>query len=293
MQPSPEVISQFIIECLPYIRVFSGKTIVIKYGGHAMKDDRLKRAFAQNIALLKIVGVNPVIVHGGGPQIGQMLNRLGIESKFQEGYRITDDATMNVVEMVLGGKVNKEVVTHLNLAGTKAVGLSGKDGPTIKAKKMEMVVKTDGMPPEIVDLGNVGEIVRVDATLITSLADQGFVPVIAPIGVDDEGRTYNINADAVAAAVAGALKASRLLILTDVAGVLNNDMEIIPQITMRDAFGLFADGTITGGMIPKIKCCIESIQSGCEKVTILDGRVENSVLLELFTNKGIGTQIVP
>lgn len=292
MQPSPSVISQFIMECLPYIRVFRGKTVVIKYGGHAMTDSALKEAFARNIAMLKFVGVNPVIVHGGGPQIGCMLKQLGIESQFREGYRVTDDATMDVVEMVLVGKVNKEIVNHLNLAGAKAVGLSGKDGQLIKARKMEMVVRKESAPPEIIDLGNVGEVLRVDTTLINSLSANGFVPVIAPVGVDENGHTYNINADAVAAAVAGALKASRLLILTDVTGVLDTNNNLIPSITMKEAFGLFADGTVSGGMIPKIKCCIESIQDGCEKVTILDGRVENCVLLELFTDKGVGTQII-
>lgn len=293
MQPSPSVISQFIMECLPYIRIFSGKTVVIKYGGHAMTDTDLKEAFARNIAMLKFVGVNPVIVHGGGPQIGCMLRQLGIESQFREGYRITDDATMDVVEMVLVGKVNKEIVNHLNLAGAKAVGLSGKDGQLIRARKMEMVIRKESAPPEIIDLGNVGEVLRVDTTLINSLSASGFVPVIAPVGVDEHGHTFNINADAVAAAVAGALKASRLLILTDVTGVLDLNKNLIPSITVEEAFELFEDGTISGGMIPKIKCCIESIQSGCEKVTILDGRVENCVLLDLFTDKGVGTQIIP
>ncbi len=292
MQPSPLVISQFIMECLPYIRIFNGKTVVVKYGGHAMTDANLKEAFARNIAMLKFVGVNPVVVHGGGPQIGSMLAQLGIESRFREGYRVTDDATMDVVEMVLVGKVNKEIVNHLNQAGAKAVGLSGKDGRLIQAKKMEMVVRKEAAPPEIIDLGNVGEVLHVDTTLINSLSASGFVPVIAPVGVDEKGHTYNINADAVAAAVAGALKASRLLILTDVPGVLDPAKQLIPSITIDEAFGLFDNGTISGGMIPKIKCCIESIQNGCERVTILDGRVENCVLLELFTDKGVGTQIM-
>ncbi len=284
--------AQMLIECLPYIRQFRGETVVIKYGGHAMKDEALKRSFALNVALLKYVGVRPVIVHGGGPQIGGMLSRLNIESTFREGLRVTDDATMDVVEMVLVGKVNKEIVSQLNLAGARAVGLSGKDGQLIRARKLEMVVTSENQPPEIIDLGRVGEVLSVDISLINSLSQADFIPVIAPTGVDDENGTYNINADSVAGAVAAALKAKRLLLLTDVAGILTRDKELIPSLSMDEAWELFADGTLQGGMIPKVKCCLEALQEGVEKAMIIDGRVENCILLELFTDSGVGTELV-
>ncbi len=283
--------AKLLIECLPYMRRFSGETVVIKYGGHAMKDEALKRAFALNVALLKHVGINPVVVHGGGPQINQMLKQLNIEPTFREGQRITDDATMDVVEMVLVGRVNKEIVNQLNLAGLRAVGLSGKDGRLLKARRLEMVVNQESRAPEIIDLGKVGEVMGVETRLLDSLARDGFIPVIAPVGVDDEGTTYNINADSVAGAVAGALKAKRLLLLTDVAGLLDKSRELIRSLTVRDAWSLFADGTIQGGMIPKIKCCLEALQEGVDKAMIIDGRVENCILLELFTDSGIGTEI--
>ncbi|MFV0349801.1 MAG: acetylglutamate kinase [Halodesulfovibrio sp.] len=283
--------SRVLIESLPYMRQFHGETVVIKYGGHAMKDAELGRAFALNIVLLKYVGINPVIVHGGGPQIGRMLEALNIQSHFREGLRVTDDATMDVVEMVLVGKVNKEIVNMLNLAGCKAVGLSGKDGRLIRARKMEMVIENFKRTPEIIDLGKVGEVVGVETSLLRSLERDGYVPVIAPVGVDDEGVTYNINADAVAGAVAGALKAKRLLLLTDVAGILDKNKELLSSLTVRQIHGLFEQGVLQGGMIPKVKCCLEALEEGVEKAMIIDGRVENSVLLELFTDKGIGTQI--
>jgi acetylglutamate kinase len=273
------------------MRQFHGETVVIKYGGHAMKDAELGRAFALNIVLLKYVGINPVIVHGGGPQIGRMLEALNIQSHFREGLRVTDDATMDVVEMVLVGKVNKEIVNMLNLAGCKAVGLSGKDGRLIRARKMEMVIENFKRTPEIIDLGKVGEVVGVETSLLRSLERDGYVPVIAPVGVDDEGVTYNINADAVAGAVAGALKAKRLLLLTDVAGILDKNKELLSSLTVRQVHGLFEQGVLQGGMIPKVKCCLEALEEGVEKAMIIDGRLENSVLLELFTDKGIGTQI--
>lgn len=281
-----------LIESLPYIRRFRGEVVVIKYGGHAMKDETLKQSFALNVALLKYVGVRPVIVHGGGPQIGAMLRQLHIESSFREGLRVTDEATMDVVEMVLVGKVNKEIVSRLNLAGARAVGLSGKDGQLIRARKMEMVVTSDNRPPELIDLGRVGEVVDVDTNLLNLISREDYVPVIAPTGVDEENGTYNINADAVAGAVASALKAKRLLLLTDVPGILNREGELISSLSMDETWGLFADGTLQGGMIPKVKCCLEALQDGVEKAMIIDGRVENCILLELFTDAGIGTEIV-
>ncbi len=284
--------ARMLIESLPYIRRFHGEVVVIKYGGHAMKDEALKQAFALNVALLKYVGVRPVVVHGGGPQIGSMLRQLNIESSFREGLRVTDDATMDVVEMVLVGKVNKEIVGQLNLAGARAVGLSGKDGQLIRARKMEMVVTAENSPPEIIDLGRVGEVMAVDIGLLDAISRADYIPVIAPTGVDEYNCSYNINADAVAGAVAAALKAKRLLLLTDVPGILDQGGRLIDSVSMRDAWGLFNDGTLKGGMIPKVKCCLEALQEGVEKAMIIDGRVENCILLELFTDAGIGTEIV-
>lgn len=284
--------AKVVLEALPYIRQFHGQTIVIKYGGHAMVDETLKRQFALNVILLKYIGLNPVVVHGGGPQIGEMLKKLNIASQFRQGLRITDEATMDVVEMVLVGKVNKQIVNQLNLQGGKAVGLSGKDGQLIKARKLEMVLERKDMPPEIIDLGKVGEVLDINTRLISSLEREGFIPVIAPVGVDDEGETYNINADSVAGAVAGALKAKRLILLTDVAGILDKDKNLISSMNERQAVRAIEDGTVTGGMIPKIKCCLEALHSGVEKAHILDGRIENSLVLELFTAGGIGSEIV-
>ncbi len=289
---SAELQSRILIESLPYLRQFHGETVVIKYGGHAMKDEALKASFARSVALLKLVGIHPVVVHGGGPQIGTMLEKLEIRSEFREGLRVTDDATMNVVEMVLVGSVNKDIVNQINQAGARAVGLSGKDGMLLRAEKKAMVVNRENLPPEIIDLGNVGRVTRVETTLLHSLMQDGFVPVIAPVGVDGAGHTYNINADSVAGAVAGALRARRLILLTDVAGVLDREGRLIRSICVRDAAGLFEDGTVSGGMIPKLNCCIEAIEQGVEKVMIVDGRVENSVLLELLTEQGVGTEIV-
>jgi len=280
-----------LLESLPFIRKFHGQTVVIKYGGHAMKDEALKKSFALNVVLLKYIGINPVIVHGGGPQIGQMLAQLGIESIFREGLRVTDDATMDVVEMVLVGRVNKEIVNLINLHGGTCVGLSGKDGWLIKVKKLEMMLKREDAPPELIDLGNVGEPVHVNASLITTLTSSGAIPVIAPVGVDDEGRTYNINADTAAGAIAQALNARRLILLTDVAGVLGADGELIETMDLRECSWAIEDGTAKGGMIPKLKCCMEAVQSGVEKAHIIDGRVENSLILELFTKQGIGTEV--
>lgn len=281
-----------LLEALPYIRDFYGQTVVIKYGGHAMKDEQLKRAFALNIVLLRYIGVNPVIVHGGGPQIGKMLDQLGICCQFREGLRVTDEATMDVVEMVLVGKVNKQIVNLLNQHGGKAVGLSGKDGRIINAQKMEMVIPHRDMPPEIIDLGKVGEVTDIRTGLIRTLEKEGFIPVIAPVGVDDNGETYNINADAVAGAVAGALEAKRLILLTDVPGVLDLEGGLISSMNRHKAVEALEKGVLRGGMIPKVKCCLEAVEAGVEKAHIIDGRLENSILLEMFTKGGIGTEIV-
>ncbi|MEW5772567.1 MAG: acetylglutamate kinase [Thermodesulfobacteriota bacterium] len=284
--------ARFLLEALPYIREFYGQTVVIKYGGHAMKDEALRHAFARCVILLKYVGVNPVVVHGGGPQIGQMLEKLGIQSEFRQGLRVTDTATMNVVEMVLAGKVNKEIVNLINLNGGRAVGLSGKDGQLVRCRQLEMVVAREDAPPEIIDLGKVGEVTAIDPTLLAALLERGFIPVVAPVGVDEAGETYNINADTVAGALAAALKAKRLILLTDVAGLLDASGGLVSSLTFAQAVRAIEDGTAKGGMIPKMQCCLEALESGVEKAHIIDGRVENSVILELFTDHGVGTQIV-
>jgi acetylglutamate kinase len=284
--------ARLLLEALPYIRKFFGKTVVIKYGGHAMVDEALQKSFALNVILLKYIGINPVIVHGGGPQIGNMLKQLNITSEFRQGLRVTDDATMDVVEMVLVGKVNKNIVNLINLNGGMAVGLSGKDGKLISARKLEMVLEKGDAPPEIIDLGKVGEVTGINTGLITTLLGQGFIPVIAPVGVDDAGETYNINADTVAGAVAAALGAKRLVLLTDVAGVLDKDKNLISSLDIIEASEAMASGVLTGGMIPKVTCCMEAVDAGVEKAHILDGRVENCIILEFFTNSGIGTEIV-
>jgi acetylglutamate kinase len=284
--------ASILLEALPYIREFYGQTIVIKYGGHAMKDEALRKSFALNIQLLRYIGVNPVIVHGGGPQIGNMLKQLNITSEFRQGLRVTDEATMDVVEMVLVGKVNKEIVNLINTQGGRAVGLSGKDGRMIWAQKLEMAVERADAPPEIIDLGKVGEVVAVDISVITSLQAANFVPVIAPVGVDEDGNTYNINADSVASAVAVAVGAKKLILLTDVPGVLDKKGELISTMTLHQAVHALEQGIVTGGMIPKIKCCLEAVDGGVSKAHILDGRVENVILLEMFTQGGIGSEIV-
>jgi acetylglutamate kinase len=285
-------IARVIMDALPYIRAFHGRTVVIKYGGNAMQDDALKNAFARSVVLLKYIGVNPVVVHGGGPQIGRMLDQLGIECQFCEGHRVTDDATMDVVEMVLAGKINKEIVNLLNRHGGKAVGISGKDGRLITAQRMEMSITKKDAPTEIIDLGKVGRVTHVETALIDSLERDGFIPVIAPIGGDEDGETYNINADYVAGAVAGALKAKRLILLTDVPGILDKEDKLIHSLTRQEVLAAMEDGTLRGGMLPKVKCCLEALDQGVEKAFIVDGRVENSVMLELFTTPGFGTEIV-
>lgn len=284
--------ARLLLEALPYIRKFFGKTVVIKYGGHAMVDAELQKSFALNVILLKYIGINPVIVHGGGPQIGQMLKQLNITSQFRQGLRVTDDATMDVVEMVLVGKVNKNIVNLINLNGGTAVGLSGKDGRLITARKLEMVLEKADAPPEIIDLGKVGEVTGINTALLNTLLSQGFIPVIAPVGVDECGETYNINADTVAGAVAAAMGAKRLVLLTDVTGVLDKDRVLISSLDVAEASQAMASGLLTGGMIPKVSCCMEAVAAGVEKAHILDGRVENCIILEFFTTSGIGTEIV-
>ena len=281
-----------LMEALPYIRRFSGKTIVIKYGGHAMADEALKKSFALDVILLKYVGINPVIVHGGGPQINETLKRYGIVSDFVKGMRVTDAATMGVVEMVLTGQVNKEVVGYINQHGGRAVGLSGKDGGLLLCRKLLQEVKRDDGTPERVDIGFVGDVIDVDSTILQTLEAGGFIPVIAPVGVGAGGESYNVNADLVAGKVAAALKAEKLILLTDVPGVKARDGELLSSIALKDVPALIEDGTITGGMIPKVTCCTDALTGGVHKAHIVDGRVEHAILLEMFTNVGIGTEIL-
>lgn len=284
--------AHILSEALPYMQRYEDKVVVVKYGGHAMGDDKLAAQFARDIVLLKQVGINVIIVHGGGPQIGSMLKRLAIESEFQEGLRVTDEATVEVVEMVLSGKINGEVVTAINQAGGKAVGLSGKDGSLIVAKKMQKTVQdSDSNIERVLDLGFVGEPEEINPDVLKVLIGSDLIPVIAPIGVSKDGHTYNINADTAAGAIAGALDAKRLLMLTDVRGVLNKEGDLLTNITPDDAKGLIADGTISGGMIPKIETCLAARAAGTEAAVILDGRVPHAVLLELFTEHGAGSLI--
>ena len=283
--------ARFLIECLPYIQKFFGRVIVIKYGGHAMTDDTLKLSFAQNIALMQIAGIKPVIVHGGGPQIARLLEKLAIPTSFCEGLRVTDDATMEVVEMVLSAQTNKSVVNMLNRTGVKAVGISGKDANLITVRKTEMMTKDANGNPIPADLGWVGDVSHVDTKLLESLLANNFIPVVSPVAVDEHGNTYNVNADSAAGAVAAAMGAERFLNLTDVAGVLDKEKNLLKSLSVKEVEALFADGTIAGGMIPKIKCCLDAVRGGARKSMIIDGRVENCILLELFTDQGIGTEI--
>ncbi|MEE9912480.1 MAG: acetylglutamate kinase [Deltaproteobacteria bacterium] len=285
--------ADILLEALPYIRRFYNKTIVIKYGGHAMTDEELKDKFARDVVMMKYIGLHPVVVHGGGPQIGSLLKKLGKESKFIQGMRVTDQETMNIVEMVLVGMVNKEIVGLINQHGGKAVGLSGKDGNLVVAEKYYLNEdKAQHTPSEIIDIGLVGKVKEVNAELIVSLGQNGFIPVIAPTGIGEKGETYNINADIVAGEVAAALKAEKLLLLTDVAGVLDNDKRLIHTMTNQDALNLIDDGTVEGGMFPKVKCCLKALRGGVRKAHIIDGRLKHAILLEVFTDKGIGTEIV-
>jgi len=287
-----ESTAEVISRALPYIQRFSGKTVVVKYGGNAMVDVELNQSFARDIVLMKAVGINPVVVHGGGPQIGDLLNRLSIESKFVDGMRVTDSKTMDVVEMVLGATDNKEIVNMINAAGGNAFGVTGKDGQLIKAKKLIVTHKTPEMAaPEIIDIGQVGEVASINKSVIDMLVNGGFIPVIAPIGVGANGASYNINADLVAGKVAEVLCAEKLILLTNVAGLKNKDGEILTGLTTERVNELIADGTIYGGMLPKIRCALEAVQAGVRSAHIIDGRVAHAVMLEIFTDEGVGTLI--
>ena len=282
-----------LIEALPYIRRFYNKTIVVKYGGHAMIDQELKELFARDIVLMKYIGINPVVVHGGGPQIGSYLKKMGKDSRFVQGMRITDEETMDIVEMVLAGKLNKEITGLINRHGGKAVGLSGKDGQLTQAEKYYLSEeRAKDTPPEIIDLGMVGKVKKINPELILALEKEGFIPVIAPTGVGEQGETYNINADLVAGAIAAALQAEKLILLTDVAGVLDEAGELINTLNNDEAEEMIRSGVIAGGMYPKVKCCLKALKGGVKKTHIIDGRLKHAVMLEMFTDEGIGTEIV-
>ncbi|MDZ4261386.1 MAG: acetylglutamate kinase [Pseudomonadota bacterium] len=285
-------VANVLTEALPYIQRFAGKTIVIKYGGNAMVDEQLKKGFARDVVLMKLVGINPVVVHGGGPQIGKLLERIGKESKFFEGMRVTDTETMDIVEMVLGGQVNKEIVNLINRQGGRAVGLTGKDGDLIRARKLTFKQNSPEMKTsEIIDIGHVGEVASIDTGVVDMLVQGDFIPVIAPIGVGEDGQSYNINADLVAGKLAEVLKAEKLILLTNIAGIMSKEGEVLTGLDSKRVNELIADGTIYGGMLPKIRCALEAAQGGVRAVHIIDGRIEHSVLLELFTDQGVGTLI--
>jgi len=284
--------AQVLHEALPYIRRFQNRTFVVKYGGHAMIDENLKQSFARDVCLLRYVGIRVVVVHGGGPQINRMLERVGITSTFTSGLRVTDDDTMDLVEMVLGGGVNQEIVGMICQHGGRAIGLSGKDDRFLLAKKLDRVAaKGEHGAPVLVDLGRVGEVVDVETGVVEQLASSGFIPVIAPIGVDNEGRSLNVNADTAAGAIGGALNAAKLILMTDVEGVKTKTGELLSSLEASQAEQLIADGVITGGMIPKVRCALGAVQSGVEQVHVIDGRRRHALLLELFTDKGVGTEI--
>lgn len=285
-------VANVLTEALPYIQRFTNKTIVVKFGGNAMTDDKLKEMFARDIVLMKLVGMNPIVVHGGGPQIGSLLEQLNIESRFVDGMRVTDSQTMDVVEMVLGGSVNKEIVNLLNHNGGKAVGITGKDGDLIRAKKMNATQLTPDMAaPEIIDIGHVGEVEAIDTDVLDMLINSNFIPVIAPIGVGSDGSSYNINADLVAGKIAEVMQAEKLMLLTNVAGLLNKQGEVLTGMSTQQVDDLIADGTIHGGMLPKIRCAQEAVKGGVTSSHIIDGRVAHAVLLEIFTDEGVGTLI--
>ena len=289
---SDQDIAQVLTEALPYLQRYADKTVVVKYGGNAMESEELKNAFAQGIVLLKAVGFNPVVVHGGGPQIGEMLNRLSIESRFVQGMRVTDSNTMDVVQMVLGGLVNKEIVTLINKNGGRAVGITGKDGQFITAKRLKVTHQTPEMTAaEIIDIGHVGEVENVNTDIISMLHGSDFIPVVAPIGVDEEGASYNINADLVAGRLAEELNAEKLLLLTNTAGLLDRDGELMTGLQSGEVERLISDGTIYGGMLPKIQCALSAVKNGVKTAHIIDGRVPHAVLLELLTDRGVGTLI--
>lgn len=285
-------VAQVLSESLPYIQRFAGKTLVIKYGGNAMTDEALQAGFARDIVLMKAIGINPIVVHGGGPQIGEMLAKLSIESKFINGMRVTDTATMDVVEMVLGGQVNKDIVNLISRAGGKAIGLTGKDSGFIKAKKLFVKHQAEGMSaPEQVDIGHVGEVASIDTSVLKVLENSDLIPVIAPIGIDDEGNAYNINADLVAGKVAEAVNAEKLMLLTNISGVQDKKGNVLTGLSTAQVDNLIADGTIYGGMLPKISCALSAVNAGVTSAHIIDGRVPHATLLEIFTDTGVGTLI--
>ncbi|WP_283788920.1 acetylglutamate kinase [Bermanella sp. WJH001] len=285
-------IAKVLSEALPYIQRFVGKTIVVKYGGNAMTEDDLKNSFARDMVMLKLIGINPIVVHGGGPQIGDLLDKLKIESHFVNGMRVTTSQAMDVVEMVLGGLVNKDIVNLINQNGGEAIGLTGKDGQLIKAKKLKVTHKTPEMQtPEIIDIGHVGEVAKINTKVLEMLASSDIIPVIAPIGVGENGESYNINADLVAGKVAEAVKAEKLLLLTNIAGLMDKDGQILTGLTTEQVDGLIEDGTIYGGMLPKIQCALDAVKGGVTSAHIIDGRVSHSTMLEIFTDEGVGTLI--
>lgn len=285
-------VAEVLTEALPYIQRFTSKTVVVKFGGNAMTDEKLENSFARDIVLMKLVGLNPVVVHGGGPQIGQLLEKLNIQSHFVDGMRVTDSKTMDVVEMVLGGTVNKQIVSLINRNGGQAIGVTGKDGNLIHAKKLQVTKKTPEIEAsEIIDLGHVGEVKSINKAVIDLLLGSDFIPVIAPIGVGEDGASYNINADIVAGKIAEVMQAEKLILLTNVAGLQNKDGQILTGLTTEQVNGLIADGTIHGGMLPKIACALDAVKSGVVSSHIIDGRVPHAVLLELFTDTGVGTLI--
>ena len=289
-------IAHVLTEALPYIQRFSGKTIVIKYGGNAMVDEKLKSGFARDVVLMKLVGMNPIIVHGGGPQIGDLLEKVGKESKFVQGMRVTDKETMDIVEMVLGGLVNKDIVSLINVHGGSAVGLSGKDGSLIKAKKLVLTKNASELPvelktPEIIDIGHVGDVENINTSVVDMLIQGDFIPVIAPIGVGDDGQSYNINADLVAGKLAETLNAEKLILLTNTPGLLDKGENLLTGLQSHEVDTLICDGTIHGGMLPKIQCALSAVKQGVNTAHIIDGRVEHAVLLEIFTDEGVGTLI--
>ncbi|MEA2872638.1 MAG: acetylglutamate kinase [Hyphomicrobiales bacterium] len=290
MTVSPLDQARILIEALPHMQQYDEEIVVVKYGGHAMGDEATAQSFARDIVLLEQTAINPVVVHGGGPQIGQMLNRLGIKSEFADGLRITDKATIEIVEMVLAGSINKQIVGFINAAGGRAVGLCGKDGNMVQARKVTRTVVDPGSNIEkVIDLGFVGEPEKVDTTVLTQILGRELIPVLAPVATSPSGETYNVNADTFAGAIAGALKAKRLLLLTDVPGVLDKSKQLIKELSMDDARRLIADGTITGGMIPKVETCMYALEAGVEGVVIVDGKQEHAVLIELLTDAGAGT----
>jgi acetylglutamate kinase len=286
------ITTKVLSEALPYLQKFSGKTIVVKYGGNAMTDETLKNSFARDMVMLKLIGINPIVVHGGGPQIGEVLDKLNIKSEFIDGMRVTTSETMDVVEMVLGGLVNKDIVNLINQNGGKAIGLTGKDGQLLQAKKLHVTKHSPDMQqPEIIDIGHVGEVTRVNTQVLDMLSQSDFIPVIAPIGVDAEGASYNINADLVAGKVAEVLRAEKLILLTNISGLQDKNGEVLTGLTTQEVDELIADGTIYGGMLPKIQCALDAVHAGVTSAHIIDGRVPNATLLELFTDEGVGTLI--